>query len=113
MGHPRNALIQHRESARSSHRRALSLNVQNAHLTDLHRHWPEYHTCARRLLASVAAEANRSYIYQMAPAEMAQTIHQSVGINPGVIKNITAVSDDGYCNCRASSPRRSAKHAAA
>ena len=176
MEHLHNALIQHRESARSSHRRAFSLKVQNAHLADLHRHSPEYHTCARRLLESVAAEFNKSYrsyfknadvgkpqtaspyrnttlaisepanqhlkfdtdgcvdihvkalptikfkpdcrlpheeqprviritllprrfvlslIYQMAPAEMAQTIHQSVGIDPGVIKNITAVSDDG------------------
>ena len=38
MGHLRNALIRHRDSARSSHRHAFNLNLQNAQLTDLHRH---------------------------------------------------------------------------
>ena len=176
MGHLRNALIRHREAARGSHRRAFSLKVQNAHLTDLHRHLPEYNTCARRLLESVASEVNKSYrsyfnneavgkpqtaspygtrtleisepsklhvkfgadeyatihikglptikfkadhrlphdeqprviritmlprrlvvslTYKMEPAEMQEPVHESVGIDPGVVKNITAVSDDG------------------
>ena len=50
MGHLRNALIQHRESARSSHRHAFSFKLQNAHLTDLHRHDPVFNSYARKLL---------------------------------------------------------------
>ena len=61
MGHLRNALIRHRDSARGSHRHAFSLKLQNAHLTDLHRHDPDLNTYARRLLESVAREVNKSY----------------------------------------------------
>ena len=41
MGHLRNALIRHRDSARGSHRHAFNLSLQNTHLTDLHRHDPD------------------------------------------------------------------------
>ena len=61
MGYLRNALIRHRDSARSSHRRAFTLNIQNAHLTDLHRHDPQFNPYSRRLLESVAKEVNKSY----------------------------------------------------
>ena len=61
MGHLRNALIRHRDSARGAHRHAFSLNLQNAHLTDLHRHDPTFNKYARRLLESVAREVNKSY----------------------------------------------------
>ena len=37
MGHLRNALIRHLNSARSSHRHAFTLNIQNAHLTGMTR----------------------------------------------------------------------------
>ena len=61
MGHLRNALIRHRDSARGAHRRAFNLNLQNSHLTDLHRHAPTFNQYARRLLESVAREVNKSY----------------------------------------------------
>ena len=61
MGHLRNALIRHRNVARGSHRRAFTLKLQNSHLTDLHRHDPEFHAYSRRLLESVAREVNKSY----------------------------------------------------
>ena len=61
MGWLYNALIRHRESARGSHRRRWSLKLQNAHLTDLHRHDPSYNRYARRLLESVAKRANTAY----------------------------------------------------
>ena len=61
MGHLRNALIQHRDTARGAHRHAFNLNLQNAHLTDLHRHDPAFKKYARRLLESVARGVNRSY----------------------------------------------------
>ena len=61
MGHLRNALIRHRESARSSHRHAFSFKLQNAHLTDLHRNDPDFNSYTRRLLASVAQNVNKSY----------------------------------------------------
>ena len=61
MGWLYNALIRHRESARSSHRRSWSLKLQSAHLTDLHRHDPSYNHYARRLLESVAMRANTVY----------------------------------------------------
>ena len=61
MGHLRNALIRHRNSARGSHRFAFNFKLQNAHLTDLHRHDPEFNPYARRLLESVAKEVNKSY----------------------------------------------------
>ena len=35
LGHLRNALIRHRDSARGSHPHAFTLNIQNAHITDL------------------------------------------------------------------------------
>ena len=176
MGHLRNALIQHRDSARGSHRHAFNLSLQNAHLTDLHRHDPAFNKYARRLLESVAREVNKSYrtyfkhpdvgrpntaspyrnrtleisapanqhlkvqpngwatirikglptvklqtdermptdtqprairitlkprrmvvslVYQQEPGELGAPANQSVGIDPGVKHNITAVSHDG------------------
>ena len=41
--------------------RRFFLNLQNAHLTDLHRHDPTFNQYARRLLESVAREVNKSY----------------------------------------------------
>ena len=61
MGHLRNALIRHRDTARGSHRHAFNLSLQNTHLTDLHRHDPTFRKYARRLLESVAREVNKSY----------------------------------------------------
>ena len=61
MGHLRNALIRHRNVARGSHRHAFTFNLQNAHLTDLHRNDPDFNSYARRLLESVAREVNKSY----------------------------------------------------
>ena len=176
MGHLRNALIRHRNSARSSHRHAFTLNIQNAHLTDLHRNDPDFNCYARRLLGSVAKGVNKSYstyfkrpevgrpqtaspyhnrtleisepankhlefskkgwatisikglpvikfrtdqrlpeneqpkviritlkprrlvvslIYQKVPKDIGAPDRESVGIDPGVKHNITAVSDDG------------------
>ena len=60
MGHLRNALIRHRNTARGSHRHAFNFKLQNAHLTDLHRHDPEFNAYALRLLESVAKEVNKS-----------------------------------------------------
>ena len=175
MGHLRNALIRHREAARGAHRHAFTLNLQNSHLTDLHRHDPAFNTYARRLLEATAREVNKSYrtyfkhadvgrprtasphqnrtieiselstqhlklrkegwatikikglptirfrtdlrlpkdeqpqairitlkprrfvvslIYQRAPKDISLPSRQSVGIDPGVKHNITAVSDD-------------------
>ena len=176
MGHLRNALIQHRDSARGAHRHAFNLSLQNTHLTDLHRHDPAFKKYARRLLESVAREVNRSYrtyfkhpdvgrpttaspykartieisepsnqhlkvkpngwatihikglptirlrtdkrmpkskqpkairitlkprrlvvslVYRQEPRDLREPAKQSVGIDPGVKHNITAVSDDG------------------
>ena len=176
MGHLRNALIRHRDSARGAHRHAFNLNLQNAHLTDLHRHDPTFKKYALRLLESVAREVNKSYrtyfkhpdvgrpntaspyrnrtleisepanqhlkvkpngwaaiqikglptirlrtdermpkgeqpkairitlkprrmvvslVYQQEPKDPGEPAKQSVGIDPGVKHNITAVSDDG------------------
>ena len=61
MGWLYNALIRHRESARSSHRRSWSLKLQSAHITDLHRHDPAYNRYARRLLDRVAKRVNTAY----------------------------------------------------
>ena len=61
MGHLRNALIRHRNAARSSHRHAFTFKLQNAHLTDLHRNDPDFNAYARKLLESVAREVNKSY----------------------------------------------------
>ena len=61
MGHLRNALIRHRNAARGSHRHAFTFKLQNAHLTDLHRHDPQFNPYSRRLLESVAKEVNKSY----------------------------------------------------
>ena len=61
MGHLQNALIQHRYAANSTHRRRWSLNLQNAHLTDLHRNNAEYNSCARRLLEGTARRVNKSF----------------------------------------------------
>ena len=176
IGHLRNTLIRHRDSARGSHRHAFSFKLQNAHLTDLHRNDPDFNSYARRLLASVAREVNKSYntyfsnqdvgrprtaspyrnrtleisepatqhlkarpdgwatirikglpviksksdsrlpkdeqpkviritlkprrivvslIYQKVPKDIGKPSKHSVGIDPGVKQNITAVSDDG------------------
>ena len=61
MGHLRNALIRHRDSSHSSHRHAFSFKLQNAHLTDLHRHDTNFNSYSRRILESVAREVNKSY----------------------------------------------------
>ena len=61
MGHLRNALIRHRNSARGSHRFAFNFKLQNAHLTDLHRHDPQFNPYSRRMLESVAKAVNKSY----------------------------------------------------
>ena len=176
MGQLRNALIRHQDSARGAHRHAFNLSLQNAHLTDLHRHDPAFEQYARRLLESVAREVNKSYrtyfkhpdvgrpntaspyrnrtleisepsvqhlkvqpngwatiqikglptirlrtdermptdtqprairitlkprrlvvslVYQQEPRDLGEPANQSVGIDPGVKHNITAVSDDG------------------
>ena len=176
MGHLRNALIRHRNAARSSHRHAFTFKLQNAHLTDLHRHDPQFNPYSRRLLESVAKEVNKSYstyfkhpdvgwprtaspyhnrtleisepgtrhlkargngwaeirikglpvirfrndqrlpdneqpkviritlkprrlvvslTYQLEPKNIGEPARASVGIDPGVKQNITAVSDDG------------------
>ena len=50
MGRLYNTVINHRQSANGSHCRNWSLKLQNAHLTDLHRHDPEFNLYARRLL---------------------------------------------------------------
>ena len=72
MGHLRNALIRHRNVARGSHRRAFTLKLQNSHLTDLHRHDPEFHAYSRRLLESVAREVNKSYSTYFKHTEVGQ-----------------------------------------
>ena len=176
IGHLRNALIRHRDSAHSSHRHAFGFKLQNAHLTDLHRNDPDFNSYARRLLESVALNVNKSYstyfkhpdvgrprtaspyrtrtleisepstqhlkarpdgwatirikglpvikfksdsrlpkdeqpkvirltlkprrlvislVYQKAPKDIGIPTRASVGIDPGVKHNITAVSDDG------------------
>lgn len=61
MGHLRNALTRHPNAARGSHRFAFNFKLQNQHLTDLHRHHPEFNPHARRLLESVAKDVNKSY----------------------------------------------------
>ena len=194
MGHLRNALIRHRDSAHGSHRNAFNLSLQNTHITDLHRHDPTFKKYARRLLESVAREVNKSYrtyfkhpnvgqpntaspyqnrtleisepsiehlkvkpngraiirikglptirlrtdermpkgeqpkairitlkprrlvvslVYQQEPKDLGKPPKQSVGIDPGVKHNITAISDDdtvlqlpGLDN----RPHRKAKH---
>ena len=176
MGHLRNALIRHRNAARGSHRHAFTFNIQNAHLTDLHRNDPDFNSYARRILESVARAVNKScstyfkhpdvgrprtaspyrnrtleisepaiehvkvkpdghatirvkglpvirfqtdhrmpeheqpkviritlkprrlivsLIYQLEPKNIGAPDRESVGIDPGVKQNITAVSDDG------------------
>ena len=176
MGHLRNALIRHRNAARSSHRHAFTFKLQNAHLTDLHRNDPDFNAYSRRLLESVASAVNKSYstyfkhpdigwprtaspyktrtleisepankhlkfgkkgwatvhvkglpvirfrtdqrlpaneqpkviritlkprrlvvspVYQKVPKDIGKPSKHSVGIDPGVKHNITAVSDDG------------------
>lgn len=62
MGHLQNALIRHRNSDSSTHHRQWNIKVQNAHLTDLHRHDPEYRSCARRLLEGMTRRVNLSFI---------------------------------------------------
>ena len=176
MGHLRTTLIRHQDSARGSHRHAFNLSLQNAHLTDLHRHDPTFKQYDRRLLESVAREVNKSYrtyfknpnvgrpnttspyqnrtleisepanqhlkvkpnrwaairikglptirlrtdermpkgeqpkairitlkprrlvvslVYRQEPKDLGDPPRQSVGVDPGVKHNITAVSDDG------------------
>ena len=45
-----NTLIIHRQSRSSTHKHVKYLNVQNSHITDLHRNDPVYNQYARRLL---------------------------------------------------------------
>ena len=61
MGHLQNALIRHRNCATSSHRRHWNHKLQNAHLTNLHRHQPEFNTCARRLLEGTTRRVNKAF----------------------------------------------------
>ena len=61
MGVLYNALVKHRQSSTSTHRRRFSLKVQNAHLTDLHRNDPTYNRYARRILEGTTRRLNRAY----------------------------------------------------
>ena len=61
MGVLYNALVKHRQSSTSSHRRRFSLSIQNAHLTDLHRHDPTYNPYARRILEGTTRRLNKAY----------------------------------------------------
>ncbi len=61
MGHLCNALIRHRNAAHGSHRHAFNLNLQNSHLTDLHRHDPAFNRYARKLLVGATRQVNKSY----------------------------------------------------
>ena len=61
MGRLYNTVINHRQSATGSHRRKWSLKLQNAHLTDLHRHDPEFNVYARRLLEATVKRANLAF----------------------------------------------------
>ena len=56
-----NALVKHRQSSTSSHRRRFSLRIQNAHLTDLHRNDPTYNRYARRILEGTTRRLNKAY----------------------------------------------------
>ena len=56
-----NALITHRRSRTSTHRHVKYLNIQNSHITDLHRNDPTYSGFARRLLASTAKRVNTAF----------------------------------------------------
>ena len=58
MGWLYNAVIRHPQAATGSHKGQWSLKLQNAHLTDLHRHDPVYNRYARRLLESTLKRAN-------------------------------------------------------
>ena len=191
MGHLRNALLRHRDSARGSHRHAFNLSLQNTHL---HHHDPTFKQYARRLPESVAREVNKSYrtyfkhpdigrpntaspyqnrtleisepsvehlkvkpngwatirikelptiklqtdqripkgeqpkairitlqprrpvvslVYRQKPKDLGEPPKQSVGIDPGVKHNITAVRDDGAVLQRPgfdSRPHRKVKH---
>ena len=61
MGQLYNATIQHREAATGLHRKAWSIKIQTAHITDLHRNQPEFNPYARRLLESTVKRANTAY----------------------------------------------------
>ena len=56
-----NTLITHRRSRSSTHRHVKYLNIQNSHITDLHRNDPTYSGFARRLLASTAKRVNTAF----------------------------------------------------
>ena len=56
-----NALITHRRSRSSTHRHVRYLNVQNSHITDLHRNDPTYAEFARRLLVSTGKRVNTAF----------------------------------------------------
>ena len=56
-----NALITHRRSRSSTHRHVKYLNIQNSHITDLHRNDPTYSGFARRLLVSTAKRVNTAF----------------------------------------------------
>ena len=61
MGHLQNTLIRHRQSATSTHRHRFNRSRQAKHITDLHRHDPEFHPYARRLLEGTATRVNQSF----------------------------------------------------
>ena len=56
-----NVLITHRRSRSSTHRHVKYLNIQNFHITDLHRNDPVYTGFARRLLVSTAKRVNTAF----------------------------------------------------
>ena len=56
-----NVLITHRRSRSSTHRHVKYLNIQNSHITDLHRNDPVYTGFARRLLVSTAKRVNTAF----------------------------------------------------
>ena len=60
MGLLYNALILHRKSATSSHRRRFSLSLQNQAITELRTADPQWKKYARRLMAETAKQANQA-----------------------------------------------------
>ena len=56
-----NTLITHRRSRTSTHRHVKYPNIQNSHITDLHRNDPTYSGFARRLLVSTAKRVNTAF----------------------------------------------------
>ena len=86
MGRFYNTVIQHREYATSSHRRQWSRKLQNIHLTDFHRHNPEYHEYARKLLEATIKRANLAYERFFKLAEQpGSNVRQKSGLNRGIL----------------------------